>query len=184
MPSLPSSYVSPFRDTFKVELLESRLNAVTRARSIKLAIHHPGIIWSVIAFDANVMRWNLPAAPEPGMIRHHVKEASAYNVSTWELDMELQLDDVQFQAALRQSQRRKGQRKKDPVAEAEDDRLGGLKIEFSGLDVKRMWHHRSNEHRENMEFVDRLDKAMPDWVDPSELSPCQSGLVSGSIAAG
>lgn len=174
LPASITSSSSQYKDSFKIEVLESRLNAVSQTRSLQLAIQHPGIIWTVIAFDADVLRWDLPEPAERGTIRHHVKEASGYNVSIWHLSMELKLSDEQFQAALRQSQRRKGQRKRDAEAEEIDHALGGLRIDFSGLDVSRMWHHKVNEDRKGMEFVESLDKAMPDWVDASKLFKLRS----------
>lgn len=79
--------------------------------------------------------------------------------------MTIQLQPEQFQAALRQSQRRKGQRPSGGKEEEDDEKLGGLKIDFSGLDASRMWH--SSQHP-GMQFLRRLDAALPDYVDSSE----------------
>lgn len=168
LPALPADYVSPFASKFRVEVTDSRLNAVTQTRYVKLAIRHPEIIWTVIAFTADVISWDLPSSPERGQVRHHVKEASSYGIDTWELGMTLQLRGKQFEAAQRNSQRAKGQRKKGGPDEEADKIAGGLRIDFSGLDVNRMWHHRENQQRPGMEFVSRLNAVLPDWADPSE----------------
>lgn len=81
--------------------------------------------------------------------------------------MTIQLGQDQFDAALRQSQRKKGQRPKHDEQWQTDAVLGGLRIDFSGLDVNRMWHSQGARDRVGMEFLERLDKALPDYVDPS-----------------
>lgn len=164
----PAEYVSPFQDSFKVEAIESRLNAVTQTRYVRLALRHPGIIWTVMAFNGDVVQWDLPEPAERGDHRHHVKEVSGAGVDTWELSMTLKLTDEQFAAAQRNAQRRKGQRPKGGPEEEEDRKIGGVRVDFSGLDVNRMWHHRENQNRTGMEFLERLDRALPDWTDPSE----------------
>lgn len=91
--------------------------------------------------------------------------------------MTIQLTPDQFEAAQRQSQRRKGQRPSDPAEEERDRQIGGLKIDYSGLDVKRMWHAQGSRDRVGMEFVERLDSVLPDWVDPSELQSAVESLL-------
>lgn len=81
--------------------------------------------------------------------------------------MTLHLSQSQFDAALRISQREKGQRPRGGREEEEDRRLGGLRVSFSGLDANRMWRARDNADRVGMEFVAQLDKVLPDWTDPS-----------------
>lgn len=66
-------FQSPFADTFGVSVASSNLNPVTKQRSMKLIVNHPGIIWSVIAFTGDVVSWSLPESPDRGMHRHHVK---------------------------------------------------------------------------------------------------------------
>ena len=46
LPPLDDSYVSPFKDSLAVEVLESRLNAVKQTRQLTIAIKHPEIIWT------------------------------------------------------------------------------------------------------------------------------------------
>ena len=85
--------------------------------------------------------------------------------------MTLQLPPEQFEAALRMSQRAKGQRPRGGLEEELDKELGGLRIHFSGLDVNRMWNAQNNSERAGMEFVARLDKILPEWTDPSMFYP-------------
>ena len=83
--------------------------------------------------------------------------------------MTIQLSREQFDAALRMSQRMKGQRPHGGMEEEADKQTGGLRIDFSGLDVHRMWQAHHNTERAGMDFVARLDKVLPNWTDPSML---------------
>ena len=90
--------------------------------------------------------------------------------------MTIQLRGKQLEAAQRNSQRAKGQRKKGGPDDEADRIAGGLRIDFSGLDVNRMWHRRENQKRPGMEFVNRLDSVLPDWTDPSKALSTMPGF--------
>ncbi|KEI41749.1 uncharacterized protein L969DRAFT_15765 [Mixia osmundae IAM 14324] len=164
LPPAPASYHSPWAETFKIYAKDSRLNAVKQQRSLTIVIDHPGIIWSVIAFDGDVVAWDLPSPAERGHVRHHVKEASSYGNDKWTLDLTLQLDQPAFEAAQRQSQRLKGQR--GDVSEA-DEALASLRIDFSGLDEQGMHPATSQNSAEKpgVAFFHQLDAALPANVD-------------------
>lgn len=51
------TYSSPWLDTFQVSVKQIRLNAVKQTKSIDIVLQHPGIMWPVIAFDADVVAW-------------------------------------------------------------------------------------------------------------------------------
>ncbi|KAH9021484.1 hypothetical protein EDB84DRAFT_1512163 [Lactarius hengduanensis] len=53
-------------------------------------ITHPGLIWTVLAFDAHVLQWTLDDAPPNEFTRHHIKGASFYNVDRWSVDLVLE----------------------------------------------------------------------------------------------
>lgn len=89
--------------------------------------------------------------------------------------MTVQLTNTQFEAALRQSQRAKGQRPRVAAEEAADLAIAGVRIDYSGLDVNRMWHSGGGTKRVGMEFVESLDRALPEWTDSSK--PTSMGLL-------
>lgn len=72
---LPDSFASvvKWKSIFTVQAIESSLNSVKQTRRLTLQIDHPGIIWTVIAFTANVIEWDLPQKPPRGSQRHHIK---------------------------------------------------------------------------------------------------------------
>jgi hypothetical protein len=82
--------------------------------------------------------------------------------------MTVQLTPIQFEAALRQSQRAKGQRPRVAAEEAADLAVAGVRFDYSGLDVNRMWHSGGGSKRVGMEFVESIDRALPDWTDSSK----------------
>ncbi|BGP12418.1 hypothetical protein JCM10213v2_000334 [Rhodosporidiobolus nylandii] len=136
LPSADIDYVSVFSDTFRITATRDQLNSVTRTRSLDLILDHPGIIWPVLGFTADVVSWDLPEPAERGQVRHHVKSVASYGVTQFPFSVTLQLTPEQFAAALREDQRRKGQR---ADASAEDAALASLKIDYSGLDVHGMY---------------------------------------------
>ncbi|KAK0459622.1 uncharacterized protein EV420DRAFT_1620165 [Desarmillaria tabescens] len=72
---------------FEVKALNDARDLVAGTRKVTLRIYHPGLIWTVIAFDAHVLEWNLDDNPPDKHTRHHIKEASFYGQDTWEVDM-------------------------------------------------------------------------------------------------
>lgn len=57
LPAPPATYASPWLDTFRVSVKQVRLNAVKQTRTVDIVLQHPGIMWPVIAFDADVVAW-------------------------------------------------------------------------------------------------------------------------------
>lgn len=57
LPPTPATYASPFADTFTVTASHSVLNSIKRTRSFDIIMDHPGLIWPVVAFDADVVSW-------------------------------------------------------------------------------------------------------------------------------
>ena len=164
LPPLPASYVLPYASTFTVTAVESTLNAVTRTRHLTLEINHPGIIWTVIAFEGDVREWDMSHQPPRGRRLHRIKEVSAYGQDRWQLRLVLQLDEAQFGAAQRINQRRKGQRPDDTVGEGRDAELAGLRVQFSGLEEAGHWR-RDGPATPARDFTKRFDAALPGYVD-------------------
>jgi len=178
---VPANYVSPWQD-FKITVDRSWLNPVQMTRSIELVLEHPGVIWPVIAFEADVISWDLPQPPERGLIRHHVKSVASYGITRFPLSITIQLDSASFAAAQRQDQRRKSQR---TDVSSEDEALGSLKIDYSGLDPLGMFpaslvaddeeeqllRDRAMEGKMGLRFFKELDRRL-------EKEPVDSMLLS------
>ncbi|KAI0046019.1 hypothetical protein FA95DRAFT_1680074 [Auriscalpium vulgare] len=89
-------FVSPFavgEQQFKVEAVNDKIDEKAGTRSFTLKIVHPGIIWTVVAFDAHVLKWTLDDSPPDEYTRHHVKEGSFYGVDTWSMDMVVKIPE-------------------------------------------------------------------------------------------
>ncbi|KAJ7202713.1 hypothetical protein B0H12DRAFT_1206341 [Mycena haematopus] len=83
-------YISPWEapDTsFTLSAVNDVTNLASGTRSFTLHVNHPGLIWTVIAFDAHVLKWNLDNNPPTEYARHYVKEASFYKADAWTLDL-------------------------------------------------------------------------------------------------
>ncbi|CAO1626338.1 unnamed protein product [Parajaminaea phylloscopi] len=84
---------------FIVKAVQDELDLDAGTRRVTLAINHPEIIWSVLAFDAEILEWDLPVDPPQGFRRHHVKEVSRYGTDEWSLRLLLKLPETQLEAA-------------------------------------------------------------------------------------
>ncbi|KAF8624137.1 hypothetical protein AX17_007200 [Amanita inopinata Kibby_2008] len=115
--SLPVEYgyVSPWAsgNNFSVTAVNDVKDFASGTRSLTLEVHHPGLIWTVIAFDAHVLQWTLDDNPPDEFARHHIKEASFYGTDTWTVDLVTKLD---------------------PSSSS-----GGLTINFIGLEERGIW---------------------------------------------
>ncbi|KAF8903001.1 hypothetical protein CPB85DRAFT_1255887 [Mucidula mucida] len=85
--------VSYWHDKFTVQAVEDVRDVIKGERRLTVRIRHPGLIWTVIAFDAHVLWWNLDGNPPPERARHHIKEASFYGKDEWEVKMVVKMED-------------------------------------------------------------------------------------------
>ncbi|WAR57984.1 hypothetical protein PtB15_5B214 [Puccinia triticina] len=146
-------YVSPWTDKFKITSLSSKLDFINQQRTIVLAIDHPGIIWTVIAFTADVVEWDLPSRPLRGKRRHHIKEASGFGIDRWTLNVTIALDEREFESAVENEQMEKGQRARPSADDTPAQafmRAGKLKIEFSGIDQLGLYPARSKQRQPSL----------------------------------
>lgn len=152
-------YISPWEaeSRFTITAVNDVKDLVAGTRSLTLRIDHPGLIWTVIAFDAHVLEWTLDDNPPNEYARHHVKEASFYGKDTWTLDLVIKLND-------------KG-----------DSTDGTLNINFIGIQEKGMWPGKKAVKEQGgvaMKLFEQLDA----WVDErtqGTVDPTLMGCVAG-----
>ncbi|TFK34083.1 hypothetical protein BDQ12DRAFT_690347, partial [Crucibulum laeve] len=133
-------YASPWVNNqgFVVSAVNDVKDVAAGTRSLTLQVSHPGLIWTVIAFDAHVLKWSLDDNPPDEHARHHVKEASFYGSDVWSLDLVIKL----------------------PENPAES----GLSVNFIGLQEKGMWPGKKFVKEEGgvaMKLFEQLDG----WLD-------------------
>ncbi|KAF5334245.1 hypothetical protein D9758_017096 [Tetrapyrgos nigripes] len=113
-------YVSPWTATgtqFSITAEDDTVDFVAGTRTLKLRVYHPGLIWTVIAFDAHVLKWNLDENPPDEYTRHHVKETSFYGKDSWSIDLVIKL----------------------PQGGTTSEDAQGILVNFIGLQEKGMW---------------------------------------------
>ncbi|KAG6901677.1 hypothetical protein C0995_009232 [Termitomyces sp. Mi166 len=155
------SYVSPWTATgngFSISAIDDVKDLAAGTRSLTLQIDHPGVIWTVVAFDAHVLKWNLDDNPPSEYARHRVKEASFYGKDTWTIDLVLKLD-----------------------AGNPD---GKLLVNFVGLQEKAMWPGKKSAKTEGgiamklfEEFDAWIEGMYKDTIDATLLG-CVGGVVT------
>ncbi|KAI5116032.1 hypothetical protein M0805_002087 [Coniferiporia weirii] len=113
---------------FTVHAINDVVDAAAATRSLTLVLHHPGLIWTTIAFDAHVLSWSLDDDPPAEHVRHFVKEASFYGEDTWTLDLVISLHDHLSSEGLRESS------ELEQVATPH-----ALRVNFVGVQEAAMW---------------------------------------------
>ncbi|KAF6747109.1 hypothetical protein DFP72DRAFT_614406 [Ephemerocybe angulata] len=109
--AVPAGYVSQWvnENKFSISAIEDVRDLGAGTRRMKIKIDHPGLIWTVIAFDAHVLNWDLDDNPPDEYARHHIKEASFYGTDSYTLELTIK------------------------------DAGGALNINYMGLQEKGMW---------------------------------------------
>ncbi|SPO29654.1 uncharacterized protein UTRI_05476 [Ustilago trichophora] len=103
--SFSTKYAAPAPEAkhFTVRATNEVLDLDAGTRSLTLEMSHPGVIWSVVAFDAEILSWNLPSAPPEGYQRHHLKSVARHGIYTWSVDLTLRLQPDALTAAKKRS---------------------------------------------------------------------------------
>ncbi|KAL4061947.1 hypothetical protein V8B97DRAFT_2025645 [Scleroderma yunnanense] len=146
---------SPPEHQFTVTAVSDRIDAHVGRRHLTLKIDHPGIIWTVIAFDAHVLEWTLDNTPPDEYVRHHIKEASFYGTDSWNVSVTI----------------------KHPPPASRDE---GLKVNFIGIVERRMWPAKKDDSDESsaMKLFEEFDKWIEERMDGT-VDPLLIGCVSG-----
>lgn len=76
--TLPDAYSDP--EITGTAITTTTYENGTREVQVQIACSHPGLIWTVLSFDADIKAWDLPM-PNPGFQRHHIKQVSAHGSS-------------------------------------------------------------------------------------------------------
>ncbi|EST09337.1 Peptidase M28 [Kalmanozyma brasiliensis GHG001] len=160
---------APESNHFTVKAVNEVLDVEAGTRSLTLEMTHPGVIWSVVAFDAEILSWNLPSAPPAGYQRHHLKSVARHGIYTWSVDLTLRLTPEALTAAKARSGgitslfaksssgkliKSSGQVERDPSR---------LWIDASGLVADEMYpQHKQNRGAERpaMETFIKMDELM------------------------
>ncbi|KAL0954165.1 hypothetical protein HGRIS_005299 [Hohenbuehelia grisea] len=150
----PAGYVSPWstQRPFTVRATKDVRDVLAGTRALTLEITHPGIIWTVVAFDAHVIQWTLDDNPPDEYARHHIKEASFYGIDKWTVDLVLKTT-------------------------AADD--AGLKIDFIGLQEEGMWPAKRNV--KDFGPAMNLFEALDFWID-RETNGTVDAMLLGCVA--
>lgn len=141
---------------FTVTAVNDRIDEQAGKRHLTLKIDHPGIIWTVIAFDAHVLQWTLDNTPPDEFVRHHIKEASFYGTDAWNLSVTI----------------------KHPPPASQDET--GLKVNFIGILERRMWPAKKDDSDGSsaMKLFEEFDQ----WIEERTGGTVDSlllGCVSG-----
>lgn len=100
---------------FTITAKDHTENLIPGTRNITITVTHPGLIWTVIAFDAHVLKWSLDDNPPDEHARHRLKEASFYGHDTYSFDLLIK------------------------VSEGVSDDASRIPINFIGMQEKGVW---------------------------------------------
>lgn len=85
---------------FRIVVTHESFDWEAGLRNVTLHIEHPGLIWSVVAFDADLVAWDVgPTPPPSGFQRHHIKEVSRFGIEAWDINLLVRLSPDALTAA-------------------------------------------------------------------------------------
>lgn len=93
---LPTPIIQELPDTYSDPTIIGSSTPITTYENgtkiveVNIACDHPGLIWTVISFDAEIIEWDLPM-PDSGMQRHHIKQVSTYGSTSHEMGMTIRV---------------------------------------------------------------------------------------------
>lgn len=159
---LDPAYDAPWppAEQFMVSAVNNTFNESKGTRTMTLKIDHPGIMWTVIAFDAHVLEWTLDNSPPEEFARHHIKEASFYGTDVWTVDMTIKWPP--------------------PNAHPRSPDVDGLRVNFIGIQEKRMWPAKKAEADGSQAM--KLFREFDAWLDEKtggSVDALLMGCVSG-----
>lgn len=159
---LDPAYDAPWppEEQFMVSAVNDTFNESKGTRTMTLKIDHPGIMWTVIAFDAHVLEWTLDNSPPEEFARHHIKEASFYGTDVWTVDMTIKWPP--------------------PNAHPRSPDVDGLRVNFIGIQEKRMWPAKKAEADGSQAM--KLFREFDAWLDEKtggSVDALLMGCVSG-----
>ena len=138
-------------------------------REVRMRWEHPGLAWSTLSFDADVLAWDFPAPPPAGLQRHHLKDVSRLGHDTFEVRLTIRappppptpLADTRVRSP--------------PAHEATARDPSRLLVHVSGLDAYGMYpHHRATGmHSLSMQTLQALDDMLVSefpGIDPMLMS--------------
>ncbi|KAG2046912.1 hypothetical protein BDR06DRAFT_964563 [Suillus hirtellus] len=161
---LDPAYDAPWppEEQFTVSAVNDTLDESKGTRTMTLKIDHPGIMWTVIAFDAHVLEWTLDNNPPEEFARHHIKEASFYGTDVWTVDMTIKWPP--------------------PNTHPRSSDVDGLRVDFIGIQEKRMWPAKKADAdgHQAMKLFEEFDA----WLDEKtggSVDALFMGCVSGEV---
>jgi len=89
----PYTFPPPEGSQFHIRIVNETRDIRHRSRKLELEVHHPGLIWPVLAFDAHVLSWSVDDNPQGEFARHFIKAGSFYGVHSYNLSLEVQSGD-------------------------------------------------------------------------------------------
>ncbi|KAI6096899.1 hypothetical protein EDD16DRAFT_1670945 [Pisolithus croceorrhizus] len=135
----------PVEQQFTVTAINDSVDEIAGTRRLTLKIDHPGIIWTVIAFDAYVLQWTLDNDPPDKFARHHIREASFYGTDTWHVSMLIKYPTLA------------------PSEGMTNASTQGLKVNFIGIQENQMWPAKKSEADGSP--VMKLFQELDVWLD-------------------
>lgn len=171
----------------QIQAINEVIDLEAGTRKITLEIKHPGLIWTVIAFTAEVLEWDLPSPPPKGIQRHHIKEVSRFGRDTWSVDLLIKLDSEALAALKSRDQGtdfgkliRIDEKDEESIEKVEKQRdPSRLWIDFSGMDENGFWPQKavSGEGQRNIQNFKKMDEYLQ--RQHPEVDVMMLGIVGG-----
>lgn len=163
--TIPSSGGSPKEDFFPYAS-KDEIDWVMGIRRVTITMERKDIIWSVMAFDAEILEWDLSIPPPVGFQRHHLKEVSRFGQDRWSVSMVIKLPQEALTNTKQKPSTFKTKEKGSSlILESNPPQRDPAKlwIDYSGLIADGMWPQADRQTSQqksrypSLEILSRLD---------------------------
>lgn len=119
---------------------DAQIDPSALTRNVTLRLHHPGIMWSALSFDADITAWDFIEAPPSGLQHHTLKDISRKGEDDFSVNFTYRID-----AATAEAFRRNSAHGGDSLVRAAPGHTPSkvhpwkLRVHYSGLDSNGMF---------------------------------------------
>ncbi|PKI85984.1 hypothetical protein MVES1_000153 [Malassezia vespertilionis] len=165
---------------YRLTCSEEVVDKEAKTRSFLMRLYHPGLAWSTMSFDADVIDWEFPAPPPRGFQRHHLKDVSRIDAHTWQMRIKVRVSDEQFAAFEHDKGAPADTLVRSPPLHPEPPLNGWrMQVHFSGFDAYGMYPHHKDTGMDkvSMKTLASLDALFQEEFP--EIDPMLMSVIAG-----
>lgn len=118
---------------------DAKVNPSELTRTVTLRLSHPGLMWSTLSFDADIIEWEFDEAPPAGFQHHTLKDVSRAGENEYKLTFTYRIDTATAAALKRAGRVSDTLVRTGPAHTPTPVQPGKLRVHYSALDSNGMY---------------------------------------------